>query len=539
MKIINIKKRKFIISIIVLVLIITLLPYIGVYNSNKDYYTGGTLVGAADKMVYLSQIEEARQGYFFIHNLYTSEPQAGYFSPLWASLGWFSGITKLPPLFTYHLFRVIFGFIFLYLLYLFVSKIFLKETWRKIAFVTLAISSGFGFFTFFINYILKNPNGYFGADIWYSEGNTFLTLFHSPLFILSQICLLLIFWWTIARFKIAKYPEVIGMGIIGCLLGFFHPYDVFIAFFILSVWFIVNIIKNKLWPWPDFFKLVIFFLISFASIFYFFIFRIFSPGFAGWAEQLVQLSPPPHNYMAGFGLIFIFFLFGISPAWKSKNKYLNFLAVWSLTSWLLLYMPLSFQRRLGNGMHIPMALLAVLGAAVLLDKIKKTKLYYKINNKFTIKIVILIIFIFLMTSTNLFFLGLNYHFFSIGEFHLTKGEKEAIWWLKENSDKSDIILSQSQMGSIIPSIAGRFVYLGYKIQTNNWLIKKYDVEEWFFKDNRGDKLKARWLSREGIDYLYYGSREMALGEFNPQNKEYLKQVFQNSEVAIYQVKPVP
>lgn len=520
----------------IVILLITLIPLtLAWILAGDNYFTGGTFIAASDKMVYLSQIEEARQGNFLLHNLHTSEPQIGYISPIWVTLGWFSRLTTIPPLVTFHLFRIVLGFIFLYLLYLFITQLFSNIKWRKITFLVLALSSGLGIFTVVRPWTAENMYNYFGVDIWFSEGNTFLTLYHSPLFILSQICLLLIFWWMIARLNSAKYREAALIGLIGFFLGIIHPYDIVIVYSICSVWFIVKVFQEKYWSWPNFLKLLIVFFISFIPIIYYFTLKYLSPGFAGWAIQNITLSPRPYNYMIGYGLIFILFLLGVYPAWKSKSKYFNFLAIWAVVSWLLLYAPIQSQRRLGNGLHIPMVLLAILGVMVLLNKLRKYSFFRLLGKQYFIMLSIVTILAFLAISSNLFFIGAEFFHHTFGGFHLIKSEKNAIIWLKDNLKESDLILSQNTIGTIIPSISGRYVYLGHGHQTNNWLIKKYDVEEWFFKDNKYDQLKYKWLTREGINYIFFSWRERALGNFRPEEKDYLQKVFEEDEVEIYKV----
>jgi hypothetical protein len=486
-------------------------------------------------MVYLSQIEEARQGNFLVHNLYTSEPQIGYLSPLWVTLGWFSRLTAIPPLFTFHLFRIIFGFIFLYLLYLFISQIFSDTKWRKLTFLILCFASGLGVFTVIRPWTSDNMYVYFGTDIWFSEGVTFLTLYHSPLFILSQICLLLIFWWLIIRLEIASFLETIIMGLIGLFLGIFHTYDIIIVFSISSVWFILKAFIERRFIWSSFFKLAIFYSITALAGFYFIILKSLSPGFSGWAVQNVTLSPRPLNYMIGYGLIFILFLFGIRPALKGKNKYLFFLGVWAIVQWFLLFIPSQFQRKLGNGLHLPLVLIGMFGLTIIWEKLKQSDLINWLKNKHIIKAMSISVIIILLFSSNLFMFGAEFFYHLKWAFYLSPGEKPAMNWFKDNLTSQDVILSENTAGSIIPALTGRYVYLGHGHQTNNWDIKLYEVEKWFYQNNQYDQTKLQWLKKNRIDYVYYSSRERGLGNFQPQEKSYLKNVFKDDDTEIYQV----
>jgi len=43
------------------------------------------------------------------------------------------------------------------------------------------------------------------------------------------------------------------------------------------------------------------------------------------------------------------------------------------------------------------------------------------------------------------------------------------------------------------------------------------------------------LKKNNINYIFYSSNEAGIGEFKPIEKNYLKQIFQQGEVEIYQV----
>lgn len=529
------KEFVFIVALVVLLLTITPIIFACLYSGDR-IYTGETFVAAADKMVYLSQIEEVKQGHWLIHNLHTSEPQIGIFSPLWLVLGEIAGLFKAAPLLIFHVARFVLGFVFICLLYLFTSQIFLQLVWRKVAFLTLMFGSGLGVFTVNRPWTPENMTQYFGVDIWFSEGNTFLTLYHSPLFILSQICLLLIFWWVIARLDAAKYGEVIIIGLLGLFLGIIHPYDMAIVLAVTGIWFLASAWQEKHWCWPRLLKLAIIWSIALLSLLYFYLLAYYSPGFDGWLKQNITLSPRLLNYIIGYGFIFIFFIFGALASFRSKNKYRLFLAVWALTSWCLLYAPVPSQRRLGNGLHMPMVILAVWGLIFVADKLKQTRVLKVIIEQYFIRTIIIFLLIFFTATSNLFFIGAEFYNNIRGGYNLSLDEKNAMIWLKNNVKDGEVILSQNVDGTIIPALSGRYVYLGHGHQTNNWLAKKYDVEEWFFKDNLNDRAKSAWLAREKISYIYYSVREKALGDFNPEEKNYLEKVFNSPEASVYRVR---
>jgi hypothetical protein len=58
------------------------------FQSVGRHYTGINIFGAADKLVYYSQIEQGRQGLIMMKNLHTSEMQKGlFFAPHWWLIG--------------------------------------------------------------------------------------------------------------------------------------------------------------------------------------------------------------------------------------------------------------------------------------------------------------------------------------------------------------------------------------------------------------------------------------------------------------------
>ena len=50
-----------------------------------------------------------------------------------------------------------------------------------------------------------------------------------------------------------------------------------------------------------------------------------------------------------------------------------------------------------------------------------------------------------------------------------------------------------------------------------------------------DEEKHQFLIDEGVDYVWYGRKAKELGSFNPATKDYLEEVFSNSQVKIYKL----
>ena len=529
-------EKSFVFLVSFVILFLTLLPLIFGFSTASDnqFYTSSTFIAGADKMIYFSQIEEISQGKLFFHNLYTSEPQpVGIFSPLWLALGWVKKITGFSSEAVFHSARVVLGFIFLWLIYLFLARIFKRVKWRKIVFLLIGLGSGLGIFTLSGNFSEEHLYEHLGTDFWVSESNTFLSIYHSPLFIFSQILIVIIFWWAIERLTKASFYEVIIMGLVALILGLTHPYDLIIVFSVLGVWFLIKSLKIKRWPWPFFFKLFVIGLISGLSLVYFYFLQIQSPAFSEWLKQNITLSPKIINYFIGYGFIFLLYLLVVFKAAKSKNKYIFFLAIWSLVGWFLLYSPIQFQRKLANGLHLPLAILAGQGLVWLVYFLKA-----KLKNRgFLLKVFILNLTVILLVSSNFFIITMDLKLISAKAFPMyISGEQfRGINWLRDNLEDNEIILGSSPMANLIPAFSAKKVYIGHGHQTADWLEKKDKVNNLFFASNTADGLKEDWLESQRIDYLFFSSREDLLGDFNPFEKKYLQLVWQEGQAAIFKV----
>ena len=267
--------------------------------------------------------------------------------------------------------------------------------------------------------------------------------------------------------------------------------------------------------------------------FYFFWLQLANPIFKEWLIQNVTLSPKIINYFIGYGLIFIFYIIAIRKTLKGKNKYLFFLSIWSVVSWFLLFLPVQFQRRMSNGLHMPMVIIAVVGLIVVIKFLNEKKLFKSFGYKSAFIQLILI----LLISSNIFFLGAEMVLILWKRYpiHIPRENFQAIKWFKVNIEKNEVILAAPATGNIIPAYSARTVYIGHGHQTANWLDKKNNVNNFFFSTNQADDLKERWLKQGGIDYLFFGHLEDLIGDFNPFEKNYLLPVWQEGKANIFKV----
>ena len=531
------KEWKFVMLWAALVVLLANIPYIYGYVSAPD---GKQFMGDArtfiDTNTYLAWMQQAVDGHFLFKDMYTTEPHSRiFFHPLFLSLGLIAKITGFSPLSVHTMARVVFGFASLLFLYLFIS-FFIKETnKRAVAFALLSLSGGFGWLKLIPQIDAINESWFL---IGWVEGNTFLSIYALPLFSASLLLLAATFYFILRAFEENKPIYAFVSGIICFFLVLTHFFDALIVYPVLVAYIAaLYFIEQNLQGLKKRIKLfLIFFACSIVAPVYDLFASLANPVFFTHAwKQAVTLSPNFIWYIGGAGFIGIFALIGIlfilgqrTDDEKAFNRF-ALLITWALTIPFLVYMPISFQRRLVEGVHVPLTILATVGLFALIEKLH-------IKNWKAVCIVFLIITI--PNSINVLGRDMNY---------LAKNAKsqtmagyldleiaEAFGWLRQNSDRDDAVLSDYETGNYIPGFSGNRVFIGHPEQTIDF-DKKWQATKMFFDDKVPDDLKKKMIREAGIEYVFYGWKEARLGQFDPNMAEYLEPAFSNQKVTIFKV----
>lgn len=514
----------FVTLITVLVVVIVFLPFVfGILNTPPGYYFTGFYLGETwDTGTYYAFIEQVRQGHFLFKNIFTSESQPrNFFNPFWLTIGLTAKIFNLSTPIVYQLFRFILIVIFCFLLYLFLAFFLESRIYRKVTFILILFSNGLFFSFLFIKKIFLSK---------FIEGTVFNSLTASPHHPTSLIFILAIILLMILAFKENKVKYSLLAGFLGLILFQFHPFNIPIIWSILGVYLIINFILDKKinFSWLKYYLILI--LISGLWAFYYFYLLSSNITFKIWAKQNI-LGTPNFYYaiVLGYGFLFILAILGTFLFYKQRK--LLFLTTWFLVAPILIYLPVDWQRRLINGWQIPLMIFATL-ALVWLFKLIKNKFpkYYFIY--FEIIIIILVF----SSLFNLINIGSNVMVYNKGVFpyYISQEEIAAINFLKNNISEEKIIFSGFESSHFIAAFSARTIFFGHSIQTAQHQ-KKANQMIWFFFSPFSDSKKIEFLKNYKINYIYFTDREKKIGNFDPENKNYLKPIFQNNEVTIYQV----
>lgn len=539
------QERFWVLGTILVALFLSSSPYLyGMIRQGHDFrYLWVNPLGPADTNVYFSFIKQAAQGKVFLENLHTSEIQNGsIFHPLWLVLGWVAALFHIAIPVIFHVARVIFGGIFLLLLYRFLLEFFEQPRQRILAFLLLTFSSGLGaFFSLGIN-VADNTQQFLllPTDQWVPESNTFLTLLHSPLFILSQT-LLLVLAWSFAKEK--QYTSYVFFAALVFLLGILHPYDLVTTLMIMVSYFSIRIAQNRTVRSQDVRRYIrrtlLVVLFAVPSALYFILVGRIEPAIGQWAQQNITPSPLPHNYIIGYGLLTPFAVVGFTALRKTRKPVQLLVLTWVVVSILLLYVPVQINRRFTNGLHIPLAILAAVGIDILWNGVA-----HKLRNRRWTRQVVL--------ATCGWVVGLGL-FLSSGVtvaraiyweanpvnsiYYVPRNVMTAIQWMEKSLPRNAVIISHPFIGNLIPAVTGDRVYAGHGHQTLHWKEKVDLLKNWFFYTNKDDEAKVAFLKRERISFIFFSQYEDVIGSFDPSAKPYLQRVAQFGSAAVYRVLP--
>ncbi len=540
----SIRERRIVFGVIVGAVLLTSVPYLfGMFRQGRDYrYLNTNPIASADTNVYFSFMKQAAQGDVFVRNLHTSEPQVGsIFHPLWLVLGWVSGLLSLSIPLVFHLARIVLAVVFLLVLYDLLCQLFDRSRRRMIAFVLLAFSSGIGTI-FSLDVSLREPMQIMlllPTDHWVSESNTFLTLFHSPLFVLSQLLIVVILRQFLYEERWRSFLLPAGLLF---FLGLVHPYDLVTLGVLLPALLIVRLLRDSSFKRQDaqrYLKRLVFAgALAVPALIYFFAVTATQTAVGSWAKQNVTTSPPIHSYLIGYGFVFGFAVVGFVALWRTRHRAQLLVMTWAVVSALLLYMPIQINRRMSNGLHIPLAILAAVGIDLLWGWLAR----HLPERRPMLRAGVFAAVGWVM-GLGLFFstvsIVLKSMYWSANPktsiYYISTDQANAIDWLGTHAARNDVILSQSFIGNVIPARTGLRVFAGHGHQTIDWEKKIANVSGWFYKTD-DDPAKEMFLGKNGISYVFFSPIEDDLGDYKPETKPYLVRVYQNATTSVYRVR---
>ena len=456
---------------IIAVLLINIPLIVGKLTEGPNEVFTGIPVHVTDANSHLHLILQVKEGAILTTNKFTQEEvPALLFNPYHLVLGWTAFVFDADVVAIYNIFNIIFALGFFFILYYFISEFIKDKTTRLIALVISAFASGLAFWWS----IVINITGYnFGsAEMWVTDMNVFTSL-GIPHFVLSMSLLLLVFLFAYRSFEKKDIKNAVYAGLIGLLLTLIHIFDTVTFAVILTAYFVVRQIKKK-WNWKEFRSLAIIGAITLPGVIYYAWVFVFNPAYSEWNSLNQVLTPRLVGMISGFGIALFLSLVYIylkrKQIFSKKLIVADFLVVWLVANFILIYIPSNVQVRFSLGMFIPMCMLS---AFVINENVVP---YIKKNWLRTATVTLIIL---IMSATTFYIISVrlnNLHLNESSEYgnvkYLSKAEYETLEWIDDNIPNDAIIFAPHHISNYIPAITGNKIYSGHWAQTIDFS-KKY------------------------------------------------------------------
>jgi len=483
-------------------LALSLIPTIFAYSTAPQgtVFTG-FLLNPLDGFSYLAKMKQGADGSWLFSLPYAAEPGPGTFLFVYhLFLGHLSRWTGISTIVIFHAVRIIAASVMFLLVYLLFHTTLLEKDARRSALLFTLFGSGLGWLT--APLFNLQP-----SDLVIPESIPFLIAYGNAHFPLAAVALL---GGILVLLLLQDRPGLrLALALLcGTIIGAVLPFSALSLFAVCFAWYLweatlhfrkIGAPAFKQWVIPNLAPILGLVVGAAPWLLYDFWVSRAHPVVSAWNLQNQTLSPPPLNYLLGYGLVLILAVVGIWRTKPARTKEGRLLLSWLLTGVILLYIPIPFQRRLSLGLFFPMAALAGLGWHSLASKLSRSRLLT------SILILLVLPSNLLVVSAGL--LGVTQDQPAVVHY---ADELTAYQWTAENLPQGSLILAAPETGNRIPAFAPVRVLYGHPFETPNADLQKQKVEE-LFSTGATASSSMQMLFDEGVEYVFYGPREQEIG----------------------------
>ncbi len=506
------------------------------------FATGLHTLSPGDYPVYYSYIDQAAKGMVVFSDLFTSEPHAPFnLNVFWLPVGWVARLLALSPPAAFHLARLAMVPLFIVVAYVLSALIFREPSRRKIALIFVAFASGLGGY-FALPLEGQFPKGVspmtYPMDLWVTEAFPFLQFHQTGHFTFGTILFMLVLAGIVLAWRTGRYRYSIGAGLAALWLFAFHPFHAPSLAAIIVVWGLWECFHRRV-PWLQcLLQMMVAAVIAAPAFAWQYVAATTNPIGVVRAAQNVLPTPAFHIVLESYGFLALaaLLMFVRRSTWRDERR--SLLALWIVVQGILIFVPLFFQRRLTQGLSIPLALLtADLIAEVFARWRQRPKSFaaFFANSPIALTFAFLVLFGF----SNAVVLGQDINFVLTNRtapfvMYLPDEYANAFNVLKRTEGDA-IILARAGTGNVIPGFTGRRTYVGHPVETLDYERKRQQVEA-FFRDEESPEEQANFLYQNRISYVFWGPLERSTGSFDPNTKSFLEPVYVGQTIFLYRVK---
>lgn len=488
--------------------VVTSLPYLVAWQTqNADWQFGGFLFGAEDGYSYLAKMRLGVRGLWDFYLFYTPEPHApaplvylGYIAPgHLVGLFYDANDPALPAALAVanQIMRIVADMALIVVLYRFIATFVRPVGVRMTALLLATLGGGLG-------WLLPLVGAGNAPEFYLPESFGFLLLFGIPHLALARAALfggLLLFLHAFD----GDHPTRNLMLAAACwwLVGLVVPFYVGIVYMVLGIWGLMLWAAQRRFPLRLARLAIGAGLLTVPLLLYYLWLFSTNPAMGTWTAQNQLPAAPPLDYLLAYAVIALPALYGLRVAWRRARHDPRFalLVGWGPAGVLLVYTPIAVQRRLSEGVLVPLALLAALGLwawvrARALRPRRRRRSALRSFGAVALPLVVLA-----SMSTVLLLLG-SFGAAAVPRLPLFRpaAEVAAFDWLNRHAPTDAIVLAPVVHANALPVFANVRTYMGHGPETIDWPRKSEDVRR-FFAGDMDTAERAALLSDYDIAYV--------------------------------------
>lgn len=521
------RENRWVLYFALFVILLTSIPYIIAFiSAGEDWVFTGFMFGVEDGNSYLAKMLRGWSGDWFFITPYTSMEQSGTLALL--PYIWLGKLTTTANQHTqlialFHLFRIVGIFIAVLASYDFFALFLTRISLRRWGLALSVFGGGLGWLLAMLG--LGDLFGTLPLDFYSPESFGFFMYYGLPHLMIARALLL----WGLVKFL--RQPLSSGwfdrtgleIGLLWFVLAFFmQPLTAVVGGAVIVVYLLALLIwrglsradwlgylRRAIWAGIPPFAVVLYLYIGFAS----------DPFLKLWTTQNTLPSPHPLHYLFAYGALLPFAYFGLRHLWKQNQQLALFLLGWLCLFPILVYAPLSFQRRAAEGVFLVWLSLALLSfereaspkwlRPIYLSPLFLTALFFILGGS--------------MAALNP-----AYPIFRPTD------EITALTTFRAEIEPDAIVIASNQTGNLLPAFIPARVIIGHGPESIGWQTLEPRVAS-IFDPATQDATRLALFKQVGADYLYWGPLERELGDWQPGDADYLELVAEEGQYALFRI----
>lgn len=422
-----------------------------------------------DNATYITKMIVSQEGWAFLNQYSYLDNYGGYIFTFYILLGKISNYLGIPYLFVFHGARIILVFLFLRVLYLFLTLFIRNDRLKFFLFILVPLGAGNDFISGIASLFIIQDSYRGVLDVAYFPHSSMLFFPHLIVIMILQIRI----WHLSTEYSNRPIKISLKIGIYLLLISTIHPYTAVIEGVIIALYIIFELHRKGILVISKILPIALFGVIPFPYLLYILFAFSHYPTLIEWQKQAILPFHSFSMFVSNLSVPLVLIVFVLFKKWAwSKERYL--LSFWISCTILVAFIPVYFQSRLWDGIGIP--LLILVGWYVFeFIKVRLIKL----------------LIVSLLLGNSMWFLLEPFLF---GDQHLTRymyeENIEAYNWIKENGELNDIVMSDYLNGNLLTYLGEVRVVLGH------------DHESPKFKENHSkwDEF-CKGESRKSLDYF--------------------------------------